>query len=301
MVDDTDDPNRAPASNVPAGSSPPAAPAEDQPPPEGEQPEDEQQAETEAPAEDDLALADDEQDDDEEGDGEVETEKEKKTRLQRYKERAERLRAENEALRSRRTELPDDVAQMQRAFEARVYQELGDPPRPEDFKDDYVAFTHARQAYETDKRQVQRQVRRDFQQAITQERERIANLVSDHKERVEKFRAKVKDYDQVLAQATLPVAPHVERLLLNSKSSAQLTYMLGKNQRELARLNRLDPENAAREIGRLEGRLALPPKPPQQQQTQARKPITPLKGSGTAPATGLAAVNAYIKKKYGSV
>jgi hypothetical protein len=97
-----------------------------------------------------------------------------------------------------------------------------------------------------------------------------------------------------MARATLPVMPHVERLLLASKKSDRLTYVLGKNQAKLAQLNRSSPEEAAREIGRLEGRLSLPPT---KSKTQARKPITPLRGSGASPPSGLAAVNAWAKKQ----
>jgi len=46
-------------------------------------------------------------------------------------------------------------------------------------------------------------------------------------------------------------------------------------------------KSAAREIGRLEGRLSLPNG---KSQTQARKPITPLRGSGASPPSGLAKV-----------
>jgi hypothetical protein len=308
MVDDDDTPNTAPASNVPAGQGS-GTPTEK---PEGEKPEGEPETEEVTTTdEDDVGDADDEQDDEDdddedEGDEAGESEGEEKpkpkraerTRLQRYREQAERLKAENEALRSRNQQgaPPSDAAQLQRALEYAVWQEIGDPPSPDDFKDDYVALSIARQAYETDRRQVARAVRKQFEHSIRIEQERVATLVAEHKERVANFRTKVKDYAEVMAKATLPVAPHVERLLLHSKKSERLGYVLARNENKLAQLNRMDPESAAREIGRLEGRLSLPtPK----QQTQARKPITPLKGGGAAPPTGLAAVNAYIKKQYG--
>jgi hypothetical protein len=82
---------------------------------------------------------------------------------------------------------------------------------------------------------------------------------------------------------------------LASKKSDRLSYVLGKNQAKLAQLNRMSSEEAAREIGRLEGRLSLPPAT--KTKTQARKPITPLRGSGAAPPSGLAAVNAWAKKQ----
>jgi hypothetical protein len=292
MVDD-DDPKTAPASNAPAGDQKAEAPVE---PPEGEQPEGEQ---TETKADDqeelDLGEAVDEQEDDEDDDeGDDDAPKGTK-RLERYRQQAARLKAENEALRSRDGGgVPSDQAQLQRALEYAVLQKIGDPPRQEDFGNDYVAFANAKLAYEIDARQVSREVRRDFATAIKTEQDRVSGQVAEHKERVQRLRSRVKDFDEVMARATLPVMPHVERLLLASKKSDRLTYVLGKNQAKLAQLNRSSPEEAAREIGRLEGRLSLPPT---KSKTQARKPITPLRGSGASPPSGLAAVNAWAKKQ----
>jgi hypothetical protein len=299
MVDD-DDPNTAPAGNAPAGNEkaepPPVEPPQDEPS-EGEQ------AETKAEPEEELDLgdeADDEQDDDEGDDdngGEDVSPKGGK-RLQRYREQAARLKAENEALRSRDNGgVPSDQAQLQRALEYAVLQKIGDPPRQEDFGNDYVAFANAKLAYEIDARQVSREVRRDFATAIKTEQDRVSGQVAEHKERVQRLRSRVKDFDEVMARATLPVMPHVERLLLASKKSDRLTYVLGKNQAKLAQLNRMSSEEAAREIGRLEGRLSLPSAT--RTKTQARKPIQPLKGSGAAPPSDTAAVNALMKKYYG--
>lgn len=294
MVDD-DDPNTAPAGNAPAGNEKAA-------PPPVEQPEDEpsegEQAETKAEPEEELDLgdeADDEQDDDED-EGEDDKAPGGGKRLQRYREQTARLKAENEALRTRDNGAPpSDQAQLQRALEYAVLQKIGDPPRQEDFGNDYVAFANAKLAYEIDARQVSREVRRDFATAIKTEQDRVASQVAEHKERVQRLRGRVKDFDEVMARATLPVMPHVERLLLASKKSDRLTYVLGKNQAKLAQLNRMSSEEAAREIGRLEGRLSqqLPPKT----KTQARKPIAPLRGSGASPPSGLAAVNAWAKKQ----
>lgn len=295
MVDD-DDLNTAPAGNEQAGNEkaepPPVEPPEDDQ--ETDQPEGEQ-AEKKAEPEEELDLgADDEQDDDEDDDEDAAP---KGDRIKRYREQANRLKAENEALRSRGGSVPNDQAQLQRALEYAVLQKIGDPPEQKDFGDDYVAFANAKLAYEIDARQVSREVRRDFAATITQEQERVATQVAEHKERVQRLRSRVKDFDEVMSRATLPVSPHVERLLLASKKSDRLTYVLGKNQAKLAQLNRMSSEEAAREIGRLEGRLSLPSAT--RTKTQARKPITPLKGSGAAPPSDTAAVNSYIKKLYG--
>jgi hypothetical protein len=298
MVDD-DDPE------LPLAPAPEGRPADDKDTSTAteESKEQEQQAsddeETKKPSTDEQPdIGDeDEQDDDDEDDDATEEQK-RASRAERYRRQAERLKAENEALRSRTSgNLPPDQAALQRAFEYRVWQEIGDPPKPEDFKDDYVGLSVARQAYETDRRAVTREVRREFQQQINQAQTHAADLVAEHKNRVDRFKTKVKDYEEVMAKATMHVQPHVERLLLHSKKSERLGYALAKNQQELARLNRMDPESAARRIGQLEARLSLPPQ--SKTQTQARPPIKPLKGSGASPPTGLSAVNNWMKKQYG--
>lgn len=288
--------------------APEGAPADDREPeateePEGEQPEGEADtAEQKAPTDEEDVGEDDEQDDeqDDEGDDEDDGDKPKRksSRAERYKRRAEELAARLDAERSRHGSLPQDQAALQRAFQQRVYEEIGDPPDPNDpkYKDNYVRFERETQAWINDERQVSREVRKEFIANIRREQERVGGLVVEHKERIARLRSKVKDFDAVLAKATVPVAPHVERLILESKRSDRLTYHLARDQAKLARLNNMSSESAAREIGRIEGRLALPqPKA----QTKARPPIKPLRGGGTSPPSGLAAVNAYMKKRYG--
>lgn len=300
MVDDTDT-NAAPAGNEQASNQSAAVPVEPSPPAE-EQPEGDQQTEVEAQAELDLGdVVDDEPADEEADDSEEEKETEK-TRIQRYREKEARLRAENEALRARvnqSTGVPSDQAQLQRQFDYEVWQEIGNPPDENDprYQGNYVKLERDRQVWEFSRVQVERDVRKRFIERIKSAQESVATQVADHKERAAKLKTKIKDYDEVMAKATMPVEQHVERLLLASKKSDRLSYVLAKNQNKLAQLNRMSPEEAAREIGRLEGRLSLPSSA--RTQTKARKPVTPLRGSGSSPPSGLGAVNSWIKKQYG--
>lgn len=298
-MQDDDDPKTV----VPA--APPSAPADDQDDadekPEGDEPEGDS-ADEKTPTDDEDVGEDDEQDEGEEDDGEEDEGERKPSPRAKRKQRAlERLRAENEALRSRSIDggLPADPNALTRALQQRVYEEIGDPPDPNDpkYKDNYVRFEREAQAWINDQRQVTREVRKEFIGKLQREQERVAGLVADHKERVSRLRTKIKDFDQVMARASVPVAPHVERLILESKRSDRISYHLARDQSKLVRLNNMSPEAVAREIGRIEGRLSLPqPKA----QTKARKPITPLRGGGTSPPSGLGAVNAYIKKTYGN-
>ena len=299
MLDDDDPKTPAPA--------PEGAPADDQvadEKPEGDEPEGddaEQKASTddEEAADEDEEQDDEELDDDEEDDGDKP--KRKASRAQRYKRRAERAEAEAQALRSRSESgslLTSEPAAINRAIDYRVWQEVGDPPDRNDpkYRDNYVQFERDVQGWDNDRRQVTREVRKEFANNIKREQDRVAGLVAEHKERVARLSTKVKDFDTTMARATVPVALHVERQILESKRSDRIMWHLARDQAKLVKLNNMSSEAVAREIGRIEGRLSLPqPK----QQTKARKPITPLRGGGTSPPTGMAAVNAWMKKQYG--
>jgi hypothetical protein len=268
--------------------------------PEGDEPEGDVEASDAADDEaDDGAPDDDEGDegDDDEEESDADKPKRRLSRIQRYKRIAERARAEVEALRSRTSgSLPPNEAALAQAIENRVRQEVGDPPKEADFKGDYIGFEREMQAYLADRRMATRDVRKQFSQAIQSEQASLAEAVADHRERVAKFKTKVKDFDDVMAKATLGVHPTVERLILQSKLSHRIQYHLAKNQTKLAQLNNMTSEQAAREIGRIEGRLSLPPQP---KQTKAQKPIAPLKGGSTGPTSQTAAMNAWLKKQYG--
>ena len=297
MVDDTDA-KAAPADTAPAGNQSAEVPVEPSPPADADG---DQQTETEGQTELDLGDAiDDDEPADEDDDGDDEQENEK-SRVKRYKETQAKLRAENEALRARvqeSTGVPSDQVQLQRQFDYEVFQEIGPPPDENDpkYQGNYVKLERDRQVWEFSRVQVEREVRKSMIERIKRAQDSVATQVADHKERAAKLATKVKDYNEVMAKATMPVAHHVERLLLASKKSERLGYVLAKNQNKLAQLNRMSPEEAAREIGRLEGRLSLPSA---RTQTKARKPVTPLRGSGAAPPSDRAAVNNWIKKQYG--
>jgi hypothetical protein len=293
MIDDDD-----PKSPVPAPEGAPAgdeAAEQKELPLEGDEPESDE-AETEPPVDEDDDG--DEPDDEDEGDEEG-VPKRKSSRVLRYKREAEAAKARLEEMRSRvsTTSMPQDKDAVERAYELRVWQEVGNPPDPNDpkYKDNYVRLERDTQAWVNDDRAVRREVRKEFQQRYEQQQSHMAELVSEHKARIARLRPKVKDFDAIMNRATVPVHDHVERLILKSKISDRVSLHLAKDQNKLVRLNRMSSEDAAREIGIIEGRIRSAAKP--KAQTQARKPVTPLRGGGASPTSGLAAINAYMKKQ----
>jgi hypothetical protein len=259
------------------------------------------QAETEtteadAEAEESDAGDDAGEDDKGEGEGDDETEKpeeedkprKKPSGSERLKRRIAALERELET-RSRGTDGAVD--------QAAVESVIGKPPREEDFKGDFLAFERAQTAYEVrkaiqeDRQREQAQARSAAQQAARQD------LIDDHAERIAEFKAKVPDFDDAMKQVAgkHPISEHLLELILDSDKSAHLAYSLAKNPERIDRLNAMSPVAAAREIGHIESRLALPqPKT----QTQAKRPVVPPKGGAKPPHVD-DQINKYLSDKYG--
>jgi hypothetical protein len=233
---------------------------------------------------------------DEDGDEDEDEQPRKKSRAQRYRERAERLELENAQLRGR---ISGSLTETE--VSAKVAAKIGEPPKEADYPNDYLAWERAATAYELDKRQVTREVKAEAGRAAEVVEARNAERVDRHKERSLDFRNRdggkfAADFDDVMSKAKdVKVSPVVEDLVLDSRKSAHLVYFFAKNPDRVAAINRMSERDAAREIGRIEARLTLP-KP--KTQTSAPKP-SGRPGAGAAPKSQDAELDAYINKKYG--
>jgi hypothetical protein len=209
-------------------------------------------------------------------------------------ERAERAEAELAALR-RGGQQPDPNAApgQQQQRDPNAGQVDWDPePKVDDYKEtlDPAAFhklAHdawrarvGQRAQEASRGQTAEQT-----QAQQRQREAFLELAEAHQEREEVVRKVITDYDEVIEDSDAEVAPHVQQLILDSDKSPLLAYHLCSNERELLKLNRMSPTQAAREIGKLESRLSLP-KP--KKQSSAPKPLIVPKGGAGGRETNIA-------------
>lgn len=217
--------------------------------------------------------------DGEDGDGQDDDKPKKPSRYQRLKKERDALALEIEQMRSRpMAAAADDPAQL----EALVKAEIGEAPQEKDFAD-WFEYQNAKAAYETEKRIVARDLRKQASQAKEQDQRRSSEMLSDYQERQREAKAAIPDFDKVVKAAQLPVSPVVGQLLLESEKSAVIEYHLAKNPETLHRLNSLSPLSAAKEMARLEDRLSLPnPKTA----TSAAPPLRSPKG-GAAPTVDL--------------
>jgi hypothetical protein len=88
-----------------------------------------------------------------------------------------------------------------------------------------------------------------------------------------------KDFDEVIGQQDLQITRDMVIAMADSEDPGAIAYHLGKNKREAARIAKLSPIAQAKEIGKIEAKLAAKPQQPGKKTTSAPDPIDPVKGS----------------------
>lgn len=162
-----------------------------------------------------------------------------------------------------------------------VEAEIGPPPKEDDFPD-FLAFERALTAYEVDKRQAERTMRKEAAMAGAREEQQAAALREAHEERVAAARKALPDYDEVVRKTDFSVLPpNVAKMCVESRKSAAIAYYLASNPRAMQELSGMSEVAAARRIGSLEASVRLP-KP--ETSTRAPAPVAKLPGGGAPPA-----------------
>ena len=113
------------------------------------------------------------------------------------------------------------------------------------------------------------------QQRVRQE------MVEAYHEREEDARGKYEDFEQVAYNPKLPVTNVMAETIQASDIGPDIAYFLGSNPKEADRISRLSPFLQAKEIGKIEAKLADNP-PAIKKTSSAPTPITPV----TARVTG---------------
>jgi len=97
-----------------------------------------------------------------------------------------------------------------------------------------------------------------------------------------KLREEVEDYEDVAY--TAPIHDHVAELVMAMDEGPRIAYYLGKNPETAARLSALPPLDAAKELGRIDARLAFEREQAKAQRPVSRAPPPPPKIEATEPA-----------------
>jgi hypothetical protein len=118
------------------------------------------------------------------------------------------------------------------------------------------------------------QARIDFavEQRLKQARveEQRTTVLRTYEERAAKLRETAPDFDSVVNDPTLKITPLMAEVIRESDCGPQVAYHLGTNRSEAERIASLPPHRQAAELGRLEARLTIQPKP-----APTLKPIPP--------------------------
>lgn len=133
-------------------------------------------------------------------------------------------------------------------------------PRLEDFNYDEGQYTQALDTYLSDR--AQKAAEQLFQSKTTEQQKQQRQQTFEASQA--KFIAEHPDYtDKVLRNPALPITDTVADVLMDSDYGPQVAYFLADNPEVAMRLSRMNERQIAREVGRIEARLAMPaPKTP---------------------------------------
>ena len=160
--------------------------------------------------------------------------------------------------------------QAQRSVERQVVP--SEIPTPDQFQspNDYADFIRL----EADKLVQQREAAKQQSQVL-----------ESYQEREEMARDKYDDFEQVAYNPNLPITNVMAETIQHSEIGPELAYYLGTNPKDAERISRLSPFMQAKEIGKIEAKLA--DNPPVKKTTSAPAPISPV----TARTTGSPALD----------
>jgi len=111
------------------------------------------------------------------------------------------------------------------------------------------------------------------------ERQRL-EFANAYEERETEAMEKYEDFKQVAYNQSLPITHIMAEAIRASEVGPDVAYFLGTNPKEADRISRLQPVLQAKEIGKIEAKLAS--NPPVKKTTSAPSPISPVtaKSSG---------------------
>jgi hypothetical protein len=111
----------------------------------------------------------------------------------------------------------------------------------------------------------------------------LAQIVEAYHEREETAREKYTDFDQVAYNPALPITQAMATTIRESDLGPEVAYYLGSNPVEAKRISQLSPLSQAKELGKLEDKLAS--NPPAKKTSSAPAPIAPVTGRVSSNAT----------------
>jgi len=149
----------------------------------------------------------------------------------------------------------------------RVQQPVAEPPKPVPSVDQFEspeAYAEALAVRKAEELLAQREAQRQQ-----------AELLDAYHDREEQAREKYDDFEQVAYNPKLPITNVMADTIRASDIGPDVAYYLGSNVKEAERIARLPPILQAKEIGKIEAKLASNPAPTKKA-SSAPTPISPV-------------------------
>ena len=196
-------------------------------------------------------------------------------------ENAAKAQAEKEQLEARLREYEDRQPQQPKADESPIGRE----PRADQF-DDAFEYAKALAEWSAEKALYDR----DQQEANRKAQEAQDKVLQSWKERLEKAKETLPDFDDMVASATVQIENTVRDAILESDVGPQILYELASDEEYAQKVAAMPVAKALREIGKLEARFekqeaaeetAVRSKPVVQK-SKAPAPLSPIRATGSA-------------------
>lgn len=108
--------------------------------------------------------------------------------------------------------------------------------------------------------------------------EQQTQILEAYRDREEEARDKYDDFEQVAYNPNLPITTAMAEAIRESDVGPDVAYYLGANPKEADRISRLSPTSQAKEIGKIEAKIA--DNPPIKKTSSAPAPIAPVTARG---------------------
>ncbi len=110
-----------------------------------------------------------------------------------------------------------------------------------------------------------------------------SQILESYQDLEEEARAKYDDFEQVAYNPKLPITNVMAETIQSSDIGPELAYYLGSNPKDAERISRMTPLGQAKEIGKIEAKLAA--EPPVKRTTSAPAPISPVTARNSGSST----------------
>lgn len=170
------------------------------------------------------------------------------------------------------------LAQQLMESQGKPKEEAPEPPQPKPSEDQYTDYSQYLEAladWKADQKikahlsEVESQRQQEAQQRTQQEK------VQGFQAKAAEFAKEHPDYHVVAENPNVPISQPMFDAIVESDMGPQIAYHLGQHPEEASRISSMSDYGAARELGKLEAQLSIPPKP---KTSQAPDPVEPVGG-----------------------